>query len=143
MTPMDLATEHGRGSVAPVHPLLARFLDGVPPCAPFTHRDHVEVAWRLLEAMPLERAIGVFCDRLRRIATIAGAPQKFHATLTWCYLVLVDARRAQAQSWDAFARGNAELFDRTHPAVAQHYSPERLATDEARRTFVFPDRLPL
>lgn len=137
-----MVTDAGDSTQPPPHQKLARFLDGLPPCAPFTHRDHVEVAWLLLATLPLERAIGVFCDRLRAIAALAGVPEKFHATMTWSYLALVDERRRADESFDAFALRNADLLDPTHPTLERHYSKERLAAPDARRRFVFPDRVP-
>lgn len=105
----------GDSRSASLHPKLARFLAGDPPCTPFTHRDHVEVAWRLLQVVPLEQAVAVFCDRLRTIATAAGVPEKFDATMTWGYLVLIDERRIPDETFDEFAGRNTDLLDRTHP----------------------------
>jgi hypothetical protein len=68
-----------------------------------------------------------------------GKPEVFHQTITIAFLSLI-AERMHADStrdFDAFAADNPDLMDKS--AVARCYSPERLALDAARRTFILPE----
>jgi hypothetical protein len=110
----------------------------------FTHRDHVRVAWLYLRREPLWTALPRFCDDLRRFAARAGAPQRYHETITWAYLLLVHERRAARpadEPWDDFADANPDLLCGQPSALERYYRAETLASERARRTFVLPDRM--
>jgi hypothetical protein len=73
------------------------------------------------------------------MATRVGKPQAFHQTITIAFLSLIAERFDSGDylDFDAFARANAELLDKS--ALARWYPAERLATDAARRTFLLPE----
>jgi hypothetical protein len=56
----------------------------------FDHREHLYVAWCYLRAMPLEDALARYVRHLRALVTALGVPHKFHRTLTWGYVVLLE-----------------------------------------------------
>jgi hypothetical protein len=109
--------------------------------AQFDHLAHVRVAWVYLqETASLDEALARIRDGIRRFAAAAGVPQKYHETITVLWMRLLAQVRA--------AGASGELSDvlRAHPALAdkdlplQYYSRERLFSDEARATWVDPDR---
>jgi hypothetical protein len=73
--------------------LLACFGAGTLPERRFHHRDHVQVAWLLLDRHPPLAAIELFCRGLRRLAAAFGKAGLYHETITWAYLLLVHERR--------------------------------------------------
>lgn len=118
--------------------LLARFEDATLPAADFRHREHVRVAWLLLRRAPFETAAARFCASLRRFAAAQGKADRFHATITWAYLALVDERShaTAASTFAGFEAANPELFDGR--ALSALYDDETLASPLARRAFVLP-----
>lgn len=109
----------------------------------FRHRDHVRMAWLYLERWPLAEAAGRFIADLQRFAGARGAPNLYHATITWAYLLIVHERRAAspAATWDAFAAAHPDLLGWKPSILDRYYRSETLWSDRARRVFVMPDRL--
>jgi hypothetical protein len=120
--------------------LLAGFERAELAC--FRHRDHLRVAWLYLQAHPFEEAARLFVAGVKRLAAAKGAPEKYHQTLTWAYLALLDARLAEPGARDlgfaAFLEHNGDLLDHARGAVARLYDADTLASDLARRAFVLP-----
>jgi len=122
----------------------ARVIDALEslsiPEAAFTHRAHVQAAWECLEAAPFGAAGDRVCAALRRFAASLGKADRFHETITWAYVALVNERRAlrPASTFAEFAAANADLLDHKSGAFARVYSPDALKTDLARRVFVLP-----
>ncbi len=119
--------------------LLAGFRDATLPA--FSHRDHVRAAWLYLRERPFEEAHSAFGRDLGAFAAARGAGGLFHATITWAFFVLIDERRRPDEPFDAFAARHPELFQREPSPLARHYTPERLASAEARARVVMPDRV--
>jgi hypothetical protein len=119
---------------------IARFEDCT--LEPFRHRDHVRVAWLYLDRYAPAEALARVCEGIRRFAAAHGAPDRYHETITWAFVLLIADRRARAaagQTWEGFARENADLVDRGASVLGAYYRGETLASDLARRHFVFPD----
>ena len=108
------------------------------PSEAFSHRQHVRLAWLYLREAPLIAALPRFIDSLKRYAASLGASGKYHETITYAFMFLIHERmsRDDADSFEAFADANADLFG---PILARYYSKETLASDIAKRTFVMPD----
>ena len=130
-------------TAAPIDdPLVRAFEERTLDPARFGHREHLYVAFQYLRAMPLEDALARYVGNLRRLAEALGAPGKFHATMTWAYVVLLDEAMHRP---GAEALGFDELIART-PALADHrtgllhdyYARDELEADEARRRFRLP-----
>ncbi len=105
----------------------------------FDHEAHVFAAWRFISELPLPEAIERFSNALIRLTRSLGVPEKYHGTVTWFYMLLIAERRKSDQDWPAFLAANSDLFERD--LLARYYTPECLASDEARTRFVLPDRL--
>jgi len=123
-------------------PLVQAFERGSIDPQNFHHREHLYVAWCYLRSLPLEDALARYVHHLRRLVAAHGASHKFHATMTWAYVLLLD---------DAMARDPSETFDgllSKHPTLLDHrggaldalYDRAELDTDESRRRFVLPRR---
>lgn len=110
---------------------------------PFHHQDHVRMAWLYLQRAPVLAAIANFTADLKNFAAAKGQPNLYHETITWGYLLLIHERMAQQPEpdWAAFAASNPDLLTWEQSILRKYYRAETLASDGARRTFVFPDNL--
>ncbi|SEL20444.1 hypothetical protein [Streptacidiphilus jiangxiensis] len=110
----------------------------------FGHRQHVQLTWLAVRRHGVSTAADVVGEGIRATATAAGAPQKFHVTMTRAWVELVAHHAAAlaeaADSFDAFARSSPELLDRT--LLSRFYRPATLAGDAARTGWVEPDLAP-
>lgn len=108
----------------------------------FDHESHVYVAWLYVREYPLPEAIAKYTGALRRLTESLGVPEKYHATVTWFYLLQIAERRAAAPEldWAGFRDVNRDLFRRSPGLLARYYSADLLGSPRARSGFVFPDR---
>ena len=108
----------------------------------FGHPEHVRVGWLFVRQYGLPEALAAFPDALHRFALAKGAPQLYHVTITWAYLVLINARQqtSQATSWAEFAAANPDLLTWKPSILDDYYTPDTLWSEFARHTFVLPDR---
>ena len=106
----------------------------------FPHREHVRLAYGMLERYPFGEAVTRFSRGLKLLVTKAGRPEIYHETITVAFLALINERRARvaARSWSKFAGDNADLFERG--CLEQWYPREQLKSELARRTFCLPAR---
>ncbi|MEU8920105.1 hypothetical protein AB0D10_04095 [Kitasatospora sp. NPDC048545] len=130
----------------------------------FGHREHVRLTWLAVRRNGAAAALDLIGDGIRRTATRAGAPQKFHVTMTraWVELVAhhVHAAPDSAQAGGSTEREHAEgthdpegtdgfeEFAARHPELldkellTRHYRPGTLADERARTRWVEPDLAP-
>lgn len=108
----------------------------------FHHRDHLYVAFCYLRALPLEEALARYVRHLRHLTTALGHPEKFHATITWAYLLLLHAAmdRSPGATFAQLLLDHPELADHRAGALHDHYDRAQLDSPEARRYFVLPTR---
>jgi hypothetical protein len=109
----------------------------------FDHEAHIYVGWLYLERYPLAQGIAQFTDALRRLTRKLGVPGKYHETISWFYLLLIEERRSVStpNDWFAFRRANNDMFCRDDNIFERYYSKELIFSDRARQSFVLPDRL--
>jgi hypothetical protein len=121
-------------------PLVLAFeTQSVDPAA-FRHREHVYVAWCYLRALPPEDALARYVGNLRKLTAALGVPHKFHATMTWAYVILIhEAMQGGAdETFDALCARRPDLLDHAAGAIHRHYRADELASDAARARFVLP-----
>lgn len=123
-------------------PLVCAFESQAIDPAQFRHREHLYVAWCYLRELPLEEALARYVRHLRQLASALGVPGKFHATMTWGYVVLLHAAMEAAPdaTFDELLARNPALADHRSGALHAFYDRDQLASDEARRRFVLPRR---
>lgn len=128
--------------MADVSPLLDAFLERRLDLATFRHVEHVEVGFELVRRHDFPTAAAMFCGTLRRLTETAGKANVYHETLSLAFLSLIAERNAAnpSQDFEAFKRDNSDLLDKS--VLKRWYSPERLQSDVARRTFVLPQVRP-
>jgi len=85
-------------------------------------------------------ACAKYAEAINTIATNAGAPEKFHVTITFAFLSLIAERihAANPSSFEEFLAQNEDLLSKG--VLDKWYSSEQLETDFARTHFLLPGR---
>ena len=114
--------------------------DVAPGGVRFGHRQHVHLTWLAVRRCGMPAAVGVVSDGIRRTARYAGAPQKYHATISraWVEIVAHHAEAHPTRDFDEFAAANPELLDKR--LLSRFYTSSALADASARAGWVLPDR---
>ena len=107
----------------------------------FDHESHIYVAWLYVRRFGTIDAIARFDAALRRLTLRLGIPGKYHATMTWFFLLLVAERFNERDGWQSFRSSNADLLQDSKKILGRYYSEELLFSDIARERFVLPDNL--
>lgn len=125
--------------------LVTQFEAGTLPPADYHHREHVRIAFAMLQHTELPEAAARFRRALRHYATTIGAAARYHETLTWAYLVLIAGHLADASYPDSltFLAAHPSLLDHRNGALSRHYDVAAVtASPLARRVFILPERTP-
>ena len=109
----------------------------------FGHREHVQLTWLAVRRLGVPAAIDVVSDGIQRTARYAGAPQKYHTTVSRAWVELVGHHATEPGERDDFPS-----FVTRHPALldkrllTRFYRPATLAAPNAKRGWVAPDLAP-
>jgi hypothetical protein len=106
----------------------------------FGHRAHLHLAWLAICDRGPDAAVRIVCDGIRRTATYAGRPQKYHHTVSELWVRLLAYHRAEAPDEtfeELLARVPALLNKRL---VLTFYRSATLANADARQRWLPPDR---
>jgi hypothetical protein len=107
----------------------------------FGHREHVHLTWLAVRRYGVPAAIRLVSDGIQRTARYAGAPQKYHATVSRAWVELVGYHAMNDDGgFDAFAEHYPALLDKR--LLVRHYRPATLAGSQARAGWVEPDLSP-
>jgi hypothetical protein len=131
-----IRTSSGRPAMNDSEIELAKFVKG--DCDPrnFPHSEHVRMAFEMLRRHSFPETVLHYSQALRKMTAHAGKPEAYHETITIAFLSLIAERIDNTKEFESFASLNPDLFDKR--VLTRWYSPERLAADCARRTFVLP-----
>lgn len=114
------------------------------PNAEFHHEQHLQLAWHYLRTYEGPAAVDRMQRTILNFAISLGHAEKYHATATIAWMLLVEAAlrcTPQAAGFDAFLAGHAWL--RNRQALLAFYSPALLDSPQARAAWVAPDLRPL
>ena len=114
------------------------------PLGPFGHREHLRLAWLVLEESESIAAAQTDVSRIiAKIAAAQGVPQRYNRTVTDAWVRIVAHCRAAVHctNFDDLLQGFPWLLDKR--LLMRHYTSRTLAGDDARRAFVEPDVRPL
>jgi hypothetical protein len=109
----------------------------------FHHADHLHAAWLYLTRFTATEAIARFSRALRSYSASLGKADRYHETITWAYLLLMNERirsSAHVATWEQFAAAHPDLFDWKNSILLRYYREETLRSEMARLFFVMPDR---
>jgi len=121
------------------HALMAEVMAGA---IRFGHREHVHLTWLAVRRCGVPAAVGLVSDGIQRTARYAGAPQKYHATISRAWVELVGYHVAESGEGDfgAFADHHRALLDKR--LLTRFYRPATLASPRARTGWAEPDLVP-
>jgi hypothetical protein len=110
--------------------------------AHFGHRQHVQLSWLAVHRYGPAEACRLVSAGIQRTARYAGAPQKYHATMSraWIELIAYHVDEHGSDDFGAFVAHNAALLDKR--LLLRFYEPSTLASPAARTGWVEPDRAP-
>lgn len=106
----------------------------------FRHAAHLHVAWTYLcESPTTDEAANKMRNTLRKFAVVAGAPEKYHETITlfWVYFLATMRVNARGSTLEQIVAAHPRLLEKSFPL--EYYSAERLFGDRARKSWVPPD----
>jgi len=105
----------------------------------FGHREHIHLTWLAVTRYGVAAAIPLVSEGIQQTARYAGAPRKYHATVSRAWVELVGFHIASHPDSDfaTWAEANPGLFDKR--LLSRFYRATTLATDAARRGWVPPD----
>jgi len=108
----------------------------------FGHREHVHLTWLAVRYWGVPEAVGLVSDGIQRTARYAGAPQKYHATISRAWVELVGYHVAESGESDfpAFADHHSALLEKR--LLTRFYRVATLASPRARTGWVEPDLAP-
>lgn len=120
--------------------------DGTLPASDFDHRAHLRYAWILLQQIPLGEALPRIGATLERFARLHGAPEKYHVTVTWTYVLIVHELMQGHQGdapvgFDELLEGNPLLREPVPRFMARFYASATWQSDRAASSYVLPDRV--
>ncbi len=123
--------------------LLTAFETAILTPETFTHEKHVRLGWIYCQKMPLADALSQFSLTLKALVKKVGAEGKYHETITWFYMLLINERSNlhPADSSQKFVQGNMDLVCESSALISQYYTKKLLASDEARTHYMLPDKL--
>ena len=110
----------------------------------FDHEGHLRLAWLNLRSSGTGKGIELTVDQISRFVAHLGATDKFNLTLTVAAVHIVHHffRRSEVDSFPGFLKEFPQLKTDFKSLVQQHYSPEILWSEVAKREFVSPDLAP-
>ncbi|WP_127818131.1 hypothetical protein [Microbacterium sp. CPCC 204701] len=110
----------------------------------FPHSDHIRVVFLRTRSHGTEEALQFMSDGIRQMAESAGAPEKYHATITAAWTKIVGALVQTSDprtGFDEFLTEHSELLRRD--LLLEYYTRDLLRSTAARASFVEPDIRPL
>ncbi len=129
--------------MATAHLSDAKFLSAVSSCTlpldQFRHGDHLRLAWLELRSRPYPAALNGVRTKIRAFAAHYGKANIFHETITIAWVALLATH--QEPTFAEFLRSNEDRLGAC--LLHRFWSPEALASDEARSAWLAPDRDPL
>ncbi len=120
--------------------LLTEFIDTTLDPEKFGHREHVMVAYELLQHREFLDACTIYFRSIQAIAQKAGAEDKANLTITIVFLSVIAERMEVSigDDFSSFLETNADLLD--PGLIHQWYSKAQLTSHAARTRFVMPAR---
>ncbi|MFZ0582743.1 MAG: hypothetical protein WAN72_22180 [Candidatus Acidiferrales bacterium] len=124
--------------------LLAQFEDCSLPLERFHHGMHVRLVFLYLRKHSVLEVLARFPASLAKYADAHGRRGLYHETITWAYVLLTNERMRRAERklcWDEFRAQNPDLLTWKDSVLKKYYRAETLASEFAKRTFLFPDKM--
>jgi hypothetical protein len=106
----------------------------------FGHRQHVQLTWLAVRRYGVPAAIDLVSDGIQQTAKYAGAPQKYHATVSRAWVEIIGHHADSDDDFESFAARHPALLNKR--LLTRHYSTAVLASQQARTGWAEPDLSP-
>jgi hypothetical protein len=108
----------------------------------FGHREHVHLTWLAVRRHGMPGAIGLISNGIQQTARYAGAPQKYHATISraWVEIIAYHASAGSNEDFASFLTRHPGLLSKR--LLTHHYTSAALASTQARTGWLEPDVAP-
>ena len=104
----------------------------------FDHEAHVYMGWLYVREYGLGGALARFDAAIHNLVKKLGAEDKYHATITWLFLLLIGERIETDEPWHLFKTRNADLLTNGRQILSNYYNDETLFSARARSRFILP-----
>jgi len=130
--------EHSAMQPLTVEEELAALEAGTLDPATFPHREHLRLAFEMLQRHTFAEAAVRFSRGLRCVTAAAGKPEIYNETITIGFLAIIGERQARqrCKDWLEFIARNGDLADKR--ILERWYETTLLKSEVARTTFVLP-----
>jgi hypothetical protein len=110
----------------------------------FRHREHVRLTFIYLRRYGFAEARARISGAIRKYAAHNGAPRKYHETITFAWLRIVQEAATSVPEDASFEEMSAAFpYLLSKSTLQEYYSSELLGSEAARVSFLEPDRKPL
>jgi hypothetical protein len=122
---------------------LRAFLGGWPTGLRFGHRDHLRIAWLVIERHGPVLAVEIVGSRLKGMAAARGVAPLYNETMTrfWIRLIAHVRDVTHATSIDEATEKVPMLLDKN--LAQRHWTRTSMFGPEARERWIEPDLAPL
>ena len=107
----------------------------------FDHESHVYMGWLYIREYGPAAALMRFDAAIKRLVCHLGAKDKYHATLTWFFMLLIAERMADGESWLQFRQSNPDILLGSKHILSRYYSEDFLQSGNAKAKFMLPNNL--
>src|SRR6185369_10475029 len=105
------------------------------------HRQHIHLTWLAVRRYGTDAAVELVSEGIQRTARYAGAPQKYHATVSRAWVEIVGHHPTEdGETFDSFVTRHPALLDKR--LLTRHYTSATLASPAAKQGWVEPDLVP-
>jgi len=102
----------------------------------FRHADHLRLAWLRLHREPFDAALCSVRHGIQTFASHHGVPGLYHETITTAWVRLLASH--DENSFAEFLKDNEYRLNKN--LLHRFWTPDLLASEEARKNWVPPDR---
>ena len=110
----------------------------------FDHKAHLKLAYLMLKDHPKKEAAYKVGSLIKDYTISWGATDKYHHTLSLAavYVVVHFMERKPGLSFEETLQCFPRLLDEFQGLIGHHYSQELLKSEEAKKSFFLPDKIP-
>lgn len=112
----------------------------LPKCY-FNHQGHIRMTWLYLSRYPFIEAESRIITGIKKYAASLGASQIYHETMTKAWIRIIAKRMqlsSQINNFKDLIEQNQDLFNKD--IISHYYSKALIERQDARTTWVMPDR---
>ena len=109
----------------------------------FNHLAHLRLGWIHITKYGIEEAIENVSHQLKAFVSKHGAEDKYHHTLTVSslYIILHFIEKYPSLGFSELIKKEPRLLEDFRKLLESHYSPELYMSEQAKHTYLLPDRL--